>query len=174
MEYTFTLKYQLPDPQGDIDEVVGHLGENGCDDALAGIGLPGRIALLFTRESATARDAIVSALTDVRRAVPHARLVEATPDFVGLTDVAETIGVSRQNMRKLMTTHAGSFPVPVHDGATSVWHLADVLQWLAGRGSYDIDPALLEVASTTMQVNLARSASRLTPEAQRQFAGLLG
>jgi biotin operon repressor len=29
-------------------------------------------------------------------------LAEAAPDFVGLTDVAELTGMSRQNMRKLM------------------------------------------------------------------------
>lgn len=173
MEYNFTLKYQLSDDDNDHDEIVERLGAAGCDDALVGIGIPGRIALMFAREAESANAAIVTALADVRAAVPAARLVEATPDLVGLTDVAETIGVSRQNMRKLMTSHSASFPLPVHEGAASVWHLADVLHWLAQRGSYDIDPILLDVAQATMQVNLARSATRLPPEVRQQLEPLL-
>ncbi|WP_198680237.1 helix-turn-helix transcriptional regulator [Cupriavidus agavae] len=138
-----------------------------------GIGIPGRVALMFTREADSARAAIISALANVRDAVHGARLVEATPDFVGLTDVADTVGVSRQNMRKLMTTHAGSFPLPVHEGAASVWHLADILRWLDERGSYDVDPALIEIADTTMQVNLARGAARLLPAMRQELAALV-
>jgi len=173
MEYTFTLKYQLSPPDDNLDEIAERLGAGGCDDALAGVGLPGRLALMFTREAPSARDAILSALADVRRIAADARLIEATPDFVGLTDVADAIGVTRQNMRKLMVSHAKSFPVPVHDGAASVWHLADVLAWLAERGNYDLDPTLVEIANTTMQVNLARSASRLAPEFRQQLAELV-
>lgn len=47
------------------------------------------------REVSNAREAVGSALADVRRAVPDAKLIEATPDLVGLTDVAELMGVSR-------------------------------------------------------------------------------
>ncbi len=42
MEYTFTLKYQLTDDDRDADALVERLGEAGCDDALVGIGQPGR------------------------------------------------------------------------------------------------------------------------------------
>jgi predicted DNA-binding transcriptional regulator AlpA len=60
---------------------------------------------------------------DVRSAVPGAWLIEVAPDLVGLTDVADIVGVSRQNMRKLMQTHPGSFPVPVHQGNSSIWRM---------------------------------------------------
>ena len=49
MEYTFTLKYQLTDDDRDSQTLVERLGEAGCDDALVGIGQPGRLALEFTR-----------------------------------------------------------------------------------------------------------------------------
>src|SRR5256885_15080855 len=45
MEYTFTLKYQLTDDDRDSQTLVERLGEAGCDDALVGIGQPGRLAL---------------------------------------------------------------------------------------------------------------------------------
>jgi hypothetical protein len=68
----------------------------------------------FTREAESAKRAIVSALEDVKKAIPAAKLIEAGPDLVGLADVADMLGMSRQNMRKLMLVHAANFPAPVH------------------------------------------------------------
>src|SRR5262245_8265793 len=140
------MKFKLGAESTDMDALVEQLGAAGCDDATVGIGQPGRIALDFTRDARSVRQAMVSALKDVRRAIPDAELIEVTPDLVGLTDVAELVGFSRQNMRKLMLAHAATFPAPVHEGSTSVWHLATVLEWLMGRGDYSIKRQLVEVA----------------------------
>ena len=70
MEYIFTLKYQLTEHDNDPDALVERLGEAGCDDALVGIGQPGRLALEFTREAESAQVAVRSALADVKRAIP--------------------------------------------------------------------------------------------------------
>ncbi len=78
MEYTFTLKYQLASDDSDTDALVERLGEAGCDDALVGIGQSGRLALEFTREAPDAGTAVRSALADVRRAAPSARLIDRT------------------------------------------------------------------------------------------------
>ncbi len=59
--------------------------------------------------------------------MPSATLIEAAPDLVGLTDIADIVGMSRQNMRKLMLAHPASFPPPVHEGASSLWRLWEVL-----------------------------------------------
>lgn len=174
MEYTFTLKYQLADDGRDPEALVERLGEAGCDDALVGIGQPGRLALEFTREAVDAEAAVRSALTDVRRAVPSAKLIEVAPDLVGLTDVAEIVGVSRQNMRKLMLAHPGSFPAPVHEGSASIWHLADVLAWLQARGSYSLTRDILEVARVALQVNVAKEGRRLPRSASDELASLVG
>jgi predicted DNA-binding transcriptional regulator AlpA len=174
MEYTFTLKYQLADDDRDADALVERLGEAGCDDALVGIGQPGRLALEFTREADRADAAVRSALADVRSAVPSARLIEAAPDLVGLTDVAEMVGVSRQNMRKLMLAHPGSFPAPVHEGSASIWHLADVLTWLQARGNYSLATDVLEVACVALQVNVAKEGRRLSRSASEELAALVG
>ncbi len=161
MEYEFILRFRLPADDADVDDIVGRLGAAGCDDALVGIGQPGRLALDFAREAASAKRAVISALKDVKKAVPGAQLIEVSPDFVGLTDVAELIGVSRQNMRKLMLTHVDSFPAPVHEGSPALWHLAPVLQWLGNRGAYRVEQALLDVAHIAMQINLAKEANGL-------------
>jgi hypothetical protein len=55
MEYEFTLKYRLAAADSDDDELVERLGAAGCDDALVGIGQPGRIALDFSREARSAQ-----------------------------------------------------------------------------------------------------------------------
>ncbi len=174
MEYTFTLKYQLADNDRDPDALVERLGAAGCDDALVGIGQPGRLALEFTREAASADAAVRSALADVRSAVPSARLIEVAPDLVGLTDVAEIVGVSRQNMRKLMLAHPGSFPAPVHEGSASIWHLADVLAWLQAKGSYSLTGDILEVARVALQVNVAKEGRRLARSVSEEFEALVG
>ena len=173
MEYIFTLKYQLADDDRDPDALVERLGAAGCDDAVVGIGQPGRLALEFTREAEDAATAVRSALADVRRAVPSARLIEVAPDLVGLTDVAEIIGVSRQNMRKLMLANPGSFPAPVHEGSASIWHLADVLDWLKARGGYAMAQSMLEVAQVALQVNAAKEGRRLQLSALQELEALV-
>lgn len=173
MEYTFTLKYRLAAQDCDLDAIVERLGEAGCDDATVGVGQAGRLALVFSREAASAFEALVSALGDVKHAVPSARLVEAGPDFVGLTDVAEIAGVSRQNMRKLMLNHAVEFPPPVHEGSASVWHLSDVLEWLNSRGGYDIKPDVVDVAKSAKQINLAKEVRELEPRLNRRLECLV-
>lgn len=160
MEYVFTLKYQLADSDSDLDALVEHLGAVGCDDALVGVGQPGRLALEFSRDAGSAEEAVRTALVDVKKAIPSARLIEASPDLVGLTDVADVVGVSRQAMRKLMLTHRATFPVPVHEGSASIWHLAEVLDWLMTRGGYQIDVGVLDIAKVALEVNIAKEAIR--------------
>ena len=161
MEFIFTLKYQLSEQDADQHNIVGRLLAAGCDDAVIGIGLPGRLALEFTTEADSAVLAIRQAISVVKNVIPSALLIEAAPDLVGLTDVAELVGVSRQNMRKLMLAYPGNFPSPVHEGKTSLWHLTDILSWLKQRGSYQIPQWLTEVAVVTMHVNISKEANRL-------------
>jgi hypothetical protein len=173
MEYEFTLRLKLAADDADADEVVERLGIAGCDDAVVGIGQPGRIALNFIRDDDSAEKAVISALKDVKRAIPGAKLLEVSPDFVGLTDVAELVGVTRQNMRKLMTTHTDSFPAAVHEGSTAIWHLAHVLQWLNDRDGYRIEQALIDVAYIAMQINFIKEAGQLQPRVQRELRALV-
>ena len=101
-------------------------------------------------------DAVLSGIADVRRAIPEtSELTEASPDFVGLTDVAELLHVSRQNVRKLIVDCEALAPAPVHEGRPTIWRLARVLDWLREQKSYAVDEDLMALARTNMQVNLA-------------------
>ena len=173
MDYDFVLKFRLPEGSAHPHDLVERLGGAGCDDTVVGIGQPGRIALNFTREADSAGQAIISALEDVKRAIPDAELIEASPDFAGLTDIAVLVGVTRQNMRKLMLTHAGSFPAPVHEGNAALWHLAPVLEWLSARAGYVIEQRLLETARIAMQVNVTKESHRLDAPVEDRIRALV-
>ena len=161
IEYEFTLTFKLPDADPDGDSYIDALAEAGCTDALVGIGQAGRIALAFTRRAKSAFEAVSSALRDVRKAIPEAILVEASPDFVGLTDVAEIAGFTRQNMRKLMLGNSATFPAALHEGKPALWHLATVLTWLKDRQGRPVDAVLLEIAKANMTLNIAKEARQL-------------
>lgn len=173
MEYEFELKFKLPPEDTDLNEVVERVGEVGCDDALVGTGQPGRIALRFTREAESAKQAIVSALRDVKKAIPGAQLTEAGPDFVGVSDIADILGMSRQNLRKLMLTHAATFPAPVHEGNAAIWHLEIVFQWFRSKGGYNIRQEQIDVAHIAMQLNLVKAADRLDLPMRREVRMLV-
>ena len=160
-EYEFTLKFALQYPDADPQRYVEALAYNGCDDALIGVGKKGYIALNFIREAASAYEAISSAVGDVKKVIPEATLVEATPDFVGLTDVAQLLGCTRQNVRKLIETSCQCAPPPVHEGKSSIWHLADILIWLREVKAYPINDELLEIAETNRQFNVVSSLKKI-------------
>lgn len=143
--------------------LLERLGEAGCDDALAGIGVTGRLALEFSREAVSAEEAVRSAMSDVLRAVPGAVLIEVSPDLVGLTDVATILGVSRQAMRKMMLAHATDFPAPVHEGSVTLWHLADILSWLQARPTGQVDDDMRQLACVARQINLEKAWERIAP-----------
>ncbi|MEN9848433.1 MAG: hypothetical protein RL368_1173 [Pseudomonadota bacterium] len=160
-EYDFTLKFILPNPDMNPEQFVEALYEAGCDDAIIGTGKNGYLALNFIREATSAYEAVASAITDVKSVISEAKLLEAAPDFVGVTDVAALLGCSRQNIRKLMVKHNTSFPQPIHQGSIVIWHLANILPYFKTMGNYKVDNSLLELSKTNMQINLAREMREL-------------
>ena len=141
------------------------LYEAGCDDALVGLGVPGQLGLEFIREASSAEEAILSALADVRRAIPDAQLIEVGPDLVGLTEVADLLEMSRQNMRKVMLKNPAEFPVPVHSGSSSIWHLALVLQFLQER-EYLVSQPMVDVSRAAMRLNIEKEAALVSLRAR--------
>lgn len=170
-EYEFTLHLALRGVDELPDDLLEQLYEQGCDDALVGIGRPGHVALAFTRRVQTATEAVLTAIRDAYRAMPGSAVLEASPDLVGLTEVADIMGFSRQNMRKILLARECVLPEPVHQGRPTLWHLRHMLEWLVARG-YLVDPALLDLAAATMQVNLAAQTAHANESFQRQLQRL--
>jgi predicted DNA-binding transcriptional regulator AlpA len=160
-EYEFALRFRLPDPETDPESLLGVLLAAGCDDATVGIGKKGRIALDFTRSAASARDAMESAIRDVQHAIPGTTLIEAEPDYVGISDIAECIGVSRQYVLRMITENWHLFPAPVHEGSSALYHLADVLAWFERERHRPAEPLLVEVAHVAKRLNVVREAKAL-------------
>lgn len=172
-QYDFTLKFALGQHDADPDAFVEQLLAEGCGDALIGVGQHGRIALNFTRDAETAVEAVLSALSDVQRAIPDSKLVEAAPDLVGLTDIANLLGFSRQYMRKLVVKNGSEFPLPVHEGKPAIWHLATVLTWFAECKSRKLDDALLGISRVNMQCNLAKETAALDHDISDRLKSLV-
>lgn len=83
MEFEFKLTYKLPSSEPDIEKLTTRLAEEGCTDALVGLGVAAQVCLEFVREASHADQALQSALEDVKRALPDAMLVEVMPDLPG-------------------------------------------------------------------------------------------
>jgi len=81
MEFEFTLTYRLAEHDNDQDAIVERLGAAECTDTLVGTGRPGYLAIQFAREAEDAEAALLSALADVRKVIPSAKLIEVTSDF---------------------------------------------------------------------------------------------
>jgi hypothetical protein len=172
-EHHFTLRFDVKAVGGDAEQYAERLGAGGCDDAIVGIGKPGCLALTFDREAAHAREAVLSAMRDATGALPGVVLLEASPDLVGLSDLADIVGRTRQNMRKLLLTCGGSAPAPAHEGSSSMWHLAPVLAWLRSEKSYSVPDDLVDLARTTMQLNLAVDRNLIDDAVQKEIAALI-
>lgn len=171
--YEFTLTFGLPNETDDPSRYIAALAKAGCDDALIGLGQQGRIAFNFLRESTSAYAAITSAMADIKKVIPDAMLIEAAPDIVGLTDVADILGFSRQNMRKLMLKSGSAFPLPFHEGKPGIWHLAKILLWLKQYRKYQIDDTLIDVANVNMQFNIVKELSHIEIAVQDDIRSLV-
>jgi len=147
-EYIFTLTFALPENHDNPEQYVDALYEAGCDDALVGTGLPGSVSLEFAREAESAAVAVDSATRNVMQAIPGAELTEAKPDLVGLSEVAEILHCSRQNIRKYMLMYT-EFPRPVHSGKSQLWHLWEIARF----PKFLIPQDITDIAHTTFRIN---------------------
>ena len=160
--YDFTLTFALAERSSNPENYLDGLFEAGCDDALVGTGIPGSIALNFTRPAKSAENAIRQAVHDVQKAIPDAKLIELKPDLVGISDIAGLLGCSRQNIRKLATDGNSSFPSPSVSRSVPLWHFCEVANWLARNSRVKIKPRApdVEVAKIAYEKNLEVQRSR--------------
>jgi len=88
MNFEFRMVFKLGPTSADPDTLVERLGAAGCDDACVGIGgHPGRIALDFTRNACSVKEAVLTGIRDVKTAIPEAGLIELKPELVGFAEL---------------------------------------------------------------------------------------
>jgi predicted DNA-binding transcriptional regulator AlpA len=98
-----------------------------------------RLAVSGTgRNSYEAASRLVSRLT---AALPGLKMVRLDPELVGISDIAQRIGHSRQNVQQWVNGERnGSRPFPAPEGSAGrslVWRWADVNEWLRPLGVSD-------------------------------------
>ena len=139
--FDFELLFKLLD--GDNPEqYLDALFEEGCDDAVPGINRIGYLTMSFSRKSHNAKNALISALVDVKKAIPNVQLISAGPYLLNLTELAFEFGFSKQNMQKYARDLSAvdiPFPLPVIAGKTSYWRVDEVAEWLHNNNIKHID-----------------------------------
>ena len=160
--FDFTLTFALSKHNNNLEDFLDGLFNAGCDDALVGTGMPGSIALNFSRTARSAEHAIRQGISDVQKAFPDADLLELKPDLVGISDIAELLGCSRQNIRKLAMGGKSNFPCPSVSGSVPLWHFYEVADWMSNNSRVQIKPRApdLEVAKIAYEKNLEIQRSR--------------
>jgi len=68
-----------------------------------------------------------------------------------------------------MMNNMVSFPAPIHEGKTVLWHLSSILTWIKESNRYQVDEMLLDVANANMQLNIAKESVHLDPSIQKHF-----
>jgi hypothetical protein len=115
-------------------EIENALFEAGCDDATVSVR-SGRIYLTFSRRATSLKDAILSAIQNVRDARMGAEVLRVDScSLVSQADIARRIGRSRQLVHQYInaTRGPGGFPAPVSEicDGSPLWYWCEVAQWL--------------------------------------------
>jgi hypothetical protein len=91
MKYNFILKLSIGEML-DPEQYLNVLYDAGCDDATLSVHEDESLALNFTRESDSSENAILSAIADVKKAIPNAKLIEVIPSVELNTGTQFVIG----------------------------------------------------------------------------------
>ncbi len=153
--YEFSLRYDVSACHLSIDQIDDKLYEGGCDDVLIRHGRKHEVIVQFTRSAPAANKALEQAHQQVQAALPCARLLEAHPDYVGPTDIAQIYNVSRQRVQSLMHTKAAGVHAMTSVGNTQIFRLGTVIDEFANLGMRVNNETLHEAALAAMQLNRA-------------------
>jgi len=158
--YNFTLT--LSGVTYETDGLEDALFESGCDDALV-CAYGHAVYLEFDREAESLHEAIMSAVQNVESAGIGAIVASVDSALVGLSDIAENAGMSRQAIAMLKdgTRGNGNFPCPVQriKGQSPLWDWSDVAAWLEENGRLKAGSDLVENARTLSKWNLILRAA---------------
>lgn len=129
-EFTLILRGITPGTEG-IEE---KLFEAGCDDATLAFRM-GRPVLTFCRSAPSLKEAILSAIADVRKANIGAEVLRVDHcNLVTQADIARRIRRNRQTIQQYMSGKRGpgGFPGPVCEisEGSYLWAWCEVAHWL--------------------------------------------
>lgn len=166
--YSFTLFIEGLDVLSDTH--VDALHEARCDDATFG-ARDGAAYAIFDREAESFGAALRSAMADILRALPQARIVRVEPDdLVTMATIAKRCGRTRESIRLLANDDRGpgGFPPPVAyvDDRTRLWRWRDVGSWLNEhqKAKLELDTEAADlVASINAAFDLRDHVGRLQP-----------
>lgn len=133
LEYDFALI--LTGVSELTDEVISAFLNVGCDDATLSVQY-GRLYMEFSRAAPSLKDAILSAIKDVRRAGIGADVLRVDDcNLVTAAEIAQRIGRSRQHVHQYMIGERGpgGFPPPscyITD-RSPLWAWCAVSYWLS-------------------------------------------
>lgn len=135
---------------------------NGCDDAL--LCFYGKsVYLEFDREASSFDIAIRSAIENVELANIGAKVRAVDSAFVGLSDIAQLSGLTRQAISLLKdgTRGNGNFPSPLQriKGQSPLWDWAEVTEWLEKNNRLHKCPEITHNARILCKWNLALQVS---------------
>lgn len=159
--------------------VADALFEAGCDDATVGIR-HGRLYIEFTRSAASLKEAIFSAIHDVRRAGLGARVLRVDEcDLVSASQIARRMGRSRQLVYQYINGRRGpgSFPPPEYHlaGHAPLWAWCAVSEWLAAndliRPEEEYNAQVVAVINNHLEADRQREQTpKLVEEIGRELA----
>ncbi|GAB3170516.1 helix-turn-helix transcriptional regulator [Streptomyces incanus] len=137
MEYEF--HFVVDGISVDDDEAVGMV-----HDTFGGLLTyhRGRHFLDIAESGANAIDAAHRIVVRLRKSLPGLRLLRTDPDLVGVSDIAERVERSRQNVQQWVNGERRQDKLPFPDpegvaGRSPVWRWGDVNAWLAQFGEGD-------------------------------------
>ena len=137
--------------------VLDAIFEAGCDDSTPSIR-SGRVYLTFQRTAPTIKDAVLSAIRDIKRANIGAEVLRVDDcNHVSQADIARRINRSRQQVGQYVSGNRGpgNFPAPVC-GLTEgppLWMWCEVSFWLWQNGI--IGEAVLDASRVVAGINSA-------------------
>jgi hypothetical protein len=170
-EFEFTLA--LSGIHDVTSEVEDALYEAGCDDATLTVR-SGRVFLTFSRMASSLKDAILSAIKDVRNAGIGADVLRLDVcDLVTQADIARKIGRSRQQVHQFIqgTRGPGGFPPPAGSVTdhSPLWFWAEVAEWLWNNNIiHEKDYAEAQMATLFNDVLGVRHRHSLEPSITRE------
>jgi len=152
-EYDFALA--LSGPTELTDDMADALFAAGCDDATPSVTY-GRIWMEFSRTATSYKEAVLSAIRDVRKAGIGADVWQIDEcNLVTQAEIARRIGKTPQYVQQLMSGKRGpkGFPPPVCHLSenTLLWQWCAVSFWLSE--NFFISPEISEQAEINYAIN---------------------